>query len=335
MFFGCQKDEYYEADQTEIDEFAMYKDDPVFCGEQTLSDLAYNGTSDIAGSFTIGNDAENLYLTFQAAPDWDFYSNWVWKGQIEDIPTNNANKFDPSSFTSYYYNNTNPKNLNTITIPKADIDMDESGCFIISAFAFAKNETTDPVFADEVWATQSHSDSPIGYYVYYCWEECPLPDPLGGPKLAFAYNAEYSECLKDIKRSNAKYNPNGNGTWSNFWLWGWRAGKFQAGTYTFDLIAAAQSCDPEDGILVGEVVLVYDGSSATVSYEVDPAYELISTYAYAGKKRLPKKWKKYTVIPWFYPKKHQNINDVTDSFTFNNKNNGVFLVASAVVKDAE
>lgn len=119
-------------------------------------------------------------------------------------------------------------------------------------------------------------------------------------------------------------------------LWGWRSSKFtEAGTYNFDLVAGAGSCDAAAGTVVGEVTLVYDGSTATVSYEVDPAFTLISTYAYAGKKRLPKKWNKFTVIPWFYPKKHQQINTVTDTYTFNNKNNGVRLVACAVVKDAE
>lgn len=337
---GCQKDDLYEQDPSSPMQYGMYKDGPVYCGEQTsalLQDYELNIT---AGTIEIGNDEDYLYVTYTADPLWQFYAIYLDVGQIADIETAGdpgAEYFAYFDFPSYYYSNTTPLGSYTVQIAKSDINFDDDDCFVISAYAFAENiENPDAPVQYQMFATSSFSESPLGYYVDYCWEDCSPPEPLGGPRLSYAYHDDHSDCFKDIRRANAKYYPQGNGTWKNFQLWGWRNGDLDPGTYTMDLWAQVQGCNPTDGTLVGEVTIDFDGSNATITYEVDPAYTLISTYLYAGKKRLPKKWGNYYVLPWFYPNKHYQINSTTDTYNISGiTGNKFYVIASALVKDAE
>lgn len=329
IFSGCSKEEYSEPDQTTPTDLSIYKDAPVFCGEPLVTTISDIEESINAGTVTVGNDATHLYVTFEAGDNWKLNTTYLYVGPAEDVP-GTANPGGVGDFEQWNFPIADWHSEGTLSQTYSFELADLNECFIVVAYTNPENIITGDIFL--AWGKTEYKAS--GFYIDYCVQECPPPPALGNPKLAFAYNEDYSQCFKDLKRSNAKLNPSGNGKWSNFMLWGWRNGKFGPGQYTFDLYAGAQGCDPENGILVGTVTLDYDGSTAEVTYNVDPAYTLVSTYLYVGKKRLHKKWGKFNVIPWFYPKKHSNVYDVTDSFTKNNLNGEVRMVAGAIVKDA-
>ncbi len=82
--------------------------------------------------------------------------------------------------------------------------------------------------------------------------------------------------------------------------WGWTNYLAGAGTYTFELWAAAGQCDTGKGTLVGSVTVNYTGSSISYIYNVAAPYMLADTHFYAGKTIFPLVSKKYTVAPGQY-----------------------------------
>jgi len=86
--------------------------------------------------------------------------------------------------------------------------------------------------------------------------------------------------------------------------WGWTNYITPIYTGTWDLWAGAAMCNTSRGYLVGTVTVVYDGSSVTVTYNVDPYYTVFQEHVYAGsgmfpKMKVGKKWVD-TVAPGQY-----------------------------------
>lgn len=330
IFSGCEKTEVVEepATKTNIDYGSLKTVE--YCGDVITLDLYKYGYAIDVGQVVIGNDADGiLHVTMEADQGITFISTRVFTGSVDEIPGTDIGGGEghfqyATGFQVHEYTYPFPNQ----DYFQADIS-DEDNCFAVIVQSIVR---LDDGTVSEVFGTYPLKS--WGYYIEYCKQSCESNPPLGCPKLAFAHNAEYATCFKDIKRDGT-LNPAGNGTWYNFMLWGWTNGTMDAGTYELDLWADSKSCDPSDGILVGTVTIVYDGASAEVTYNVNPAYKLKSTYLYVGKKILPKRWRKFRVAPLFYPKKHYYVNDFTDSFTVNNLTGEINIAASAIVMDAE
>lgn len=330
IFSGCQKNDILEEENKTKNEFGNLKTTE-YCGDVVALDLFEYGYSNDVGQVIIGNDDNGvLHITLESEPGITFVSAGVFTGPVDAIPGSDI----ANGEGHFSYNDEFQKHEFAYPYPsqdyfQADIS-NEDNCFavIVQALVRLEDGSVTNVFGTaplKVW----------GYYTEYCKQSCESNSPpLGCPKLAFAHDDESAICFKDIKR-NGTLNPDGNGTWANFMLWGWTNGELTSGTYEMDLWAGSQGCDATNGTLVGTVTIEYNGTSADVTYNVDPAYELKSTYLYVGDKILPKKWRRYRVAPLFYPKKHYNVNATTDSFTVNNLSGEIYIAASAIVKDAE
>jgi hypothetical protein len=86
--------------------------------------------------------------------------------------------------------------------------------------------------------------------------------------------------------------------------WGWTNQITIAGTYTLYLYAGAAQCDINKGTLVGEAVVVFDGSTATVNYTAYSGFTFAETHVYIGKLPLPKtKTGAYNSAPGQFPYK--------------------------------
>jgi hypothetical protein len=322
---SCQKNEI-EENITDRSEQSFLKSSNM-CGEPVMGTLVEYDEPESFGDVIIENDETMLYVTFQTFGDYSFNSTYLYVGPADSVPgdlfPNNTGDFSPWAFPLYEWHGPGTQSY-MFTIDLSTLD----DCFIVVAYSNIED------LNDEYIVYGKALTKSLGYYMDYCKQDCETSPPLGCPKLAFAHGDDIAICFKDIKRNGTIY-PSGNGTWYNFMLWGWTNGELPPGNYVLDLWAGSQSCDPENGILVGTVTFDYDGSTANVTYNVNPVYTLKSTYLYVGNRILPKKWRKFRVAPLFYPKKHYQVNSTTDSFTVNNLSGDVYIAASAIVKDAE
>jgi len=93
---------------------------------------------------------------------------------------------------------------------------------------------------------------------------------------AYAYGGrEYATCFIDIVGL-------GNNNW------GWSIGPLVPETYVFPIYAGAGQCDLGKGTLVGTLTVVYDGSIATVTYNMNPGCTMDETHLYVGSEMLPR-----------------------------------------------
>lgn len=165
----------------------------------------------------------------------------------------------------------------------------------------------------------------------------PPPPPsssFDGCETAFAFGGGTNEIDDDTTHSFLDIDEDGNGK-GDFRRWGWSIGQLGPGSYEFDIYAGAGQSDIAKGTLVGMLFVDYDGSTATVTYYIDPGYGLKETHLYVGNEILPRnvKGKKgnYTVSPGQYPLIHEKPEGAAED-TFEIPVSGdIYIVAHAVV----
>ena len=110
----------------------------------------------------------------------------------------------------------------------------------------------------------------------------------------------------------------------------WTSGPLAAGSYEFEIWAAAGQCDLGKGTLVGSMALSYNGTSADVTYTMLPGFTLDETHLYVGSAPLPSFKGEYTVAPGQYGNIHDLEAATSDSFRINNLSGNIHVVAHAV-----
>jgi hypothetical protein len=107
---------------------------------------------------------------------------------------------------------------------------------------------------------------------------------------AFAFDGDQSGCFQNYP----EYLDNPN-------RWGWTNGPYAPGTYTWDVYARAGQCDLSKGTLVGTAILDYDGTTATVTYNLTGGWILETTHAYVGCEEFARnKQGEFTLAPGQY-----------------------------------
>jgi len=136
---------------------------------------------------------------------------------------------------------------------------------------------------------------------------------------AYAYHEDYATCFLDMMDIIDTKS------------WGWSDGPLGPGSYEFDIYASAGKCDTSKGKLAGTLTVDYDGSTATVTYDMNPGFAMESTHLYVGSEPLPRKNGDYTVSPGQYPYKHDALgNAITDTYTVTGLSGDIYVVAHAV-----
>ena len=140
----------------------------------------------------------------------------------------------------------------------------------------------------------------------------------GECETAFAYHGVYDgECFSHYGFSN----------------WGWSIGPLSEGEYYFAIYAGAAQCDISKGALIGQLSVIYDGSTAWVTYIMTSGFTMNETHLYVGLEPLPRDNKgDFTVAPGQYP----FINDPTmdpelDGYKITGLSGPIHIVAHAVV----
>ncbi|MEK6650109.1 MAG: hypothetical protein AABY75_03975, partial [Bacteroidota bacterium] len=121
------------------------------------------------------------------------------------------------------------------------------------------------------WSGDTRFREKRGHWATYTTIVIDCDRPASVTHRAFAFSVDNAFCFSDYG-----FAPEG---WTNFIA--------DQGTYTHFLYADATQCDGSNGTEVGKVTLVYDGSTATVTFETIAPYVLTKTAVYAGSTDLP------------------------------------------------
>ena len=130
---------------------------------------------------------------------------------------------------------------------------------------------------------------------------------------AYAYGGCYAKCFTVFGFSN----------------WGWTNGPLGPGIYTFDIYAGAAQCNIYKGKKVGILTVNYNGSRATVAYNMFPGYKMTETHLYVGNNVLPMKNGSYTTSPGQFPLSHDLNNATSDWYEVTGLSGTIYVVAHA------
>lgn len=307
------------------------------CGTSQVMTLNAGQTID-AGTVTVENDVDNLYVTFTAtAPWWLSETHLHVANTLAGIPTNR--KGNPKIGNFEYQVAYDPLvSEYTYTIAKADLGLvDGNNSLVVAAHAVVVQLDANGYVTDSEtgWAdgdTFTDKGSWATYFAY-TWQECDTitPPAVSGTETAFALGSGYETCFLDIDDDS-----DGNG---DFNRWGWSNGAIGFGTYTWDIYAGAGQCDLTKGTLVGNLTIDYDGSTATVTFTMTATdsttltpYNLVETHLYVGSEPLARDNGSYTVSPGQYPTIHEGLNGATsDTYTITGLSGDIHVVAHATV----
>jgi hypothetical protein len=121
--------------------------------------------------------------------------------------------------------------------------------------------------------------------------------------------------------------------------WGWSNGKLGQGTYTFPLYAGAAQCNLSKGQYSGDVEIVYEGSTVTVTFKAAAGTSFYQndgkseTHLYVGSTKMPSTG----AAPGRYPQ-NDNVTESSDTevkYVVNNVSGEIYVIAHAVMNGYE
>lgn len=294
LFMGCQKTEVTN-DSPNAEANALKS--IAYCGTTSTAHLYYfydqNQVKTDYGTVTVGNDLNNVYVTYTLSGDWTFMTkadgqyNWgsyLFVGSEAELTLlNPVNKIEPD-LTGFYeyqgFDHYEPiaagEKTYTYTIPRSKITVD---CPIIVAFAAVTNGSLNrSVSARSLFKGQ-------GYWFTHCMQTC-----TSGSGTAYAFGGDLAKCFLNTP-----------GITSNNWGW---TNKIGPGTYDWPIYAGAGQCDISKGTLVGTLHIVYTPPAATITYNMGAGVSLGATHlsVFMDPKMLPKDKKgNYITAPGQFP----------------------------------
>lgn len=317
LFMACSKTELSYQENNFDD--SLYKKGKKFtlennieyCGTPLVAILTDADETVEVGTVTVGNDETNLYVTYELAGDFWIENATLYVGKADDVPGTltgpGTGHFSQWNFPYKYF----PYNHTQNHMFVVDLNTLEE-CFIVVAYAKVVDMSTGEYYA--IFGKNSNKTS--GFYFDYCKQIC----QESTCETAYAWGDEFATCFIDIP------NLNGNN-------WGWTNGPLPAGTYDFEIWAAAGQCDLSKGTLVGTLNIDYDGSLATVTYSMDAGFTLNETHMYIGNELLPQKNNgQWTVAPGQYPFKDDDLNGATShAYVADGLSGDIYVIGHAVV----
>jgi len=142
------------------------------------------------------------------------------------------------------------------------------------------------------------------------------PPPEPECETAYAFGGDQEDCFIN----------------HDFGNWGWSNGPLEPDTYTYDIYAGAGQCDINKGELVGTLTVVYDGITATVTYDMFAGFTMDEVHLYVGNAQFPLDNKgNPTVAPGKYPV-GEEFDEPQITFTESFDVSGpIYVIAHAVV----
>lgn len=298
-------------------------------GSGVQTQTLYAGQTIEAGTVSVEVVGTDLVVTYNTSGGWELVETHLWVGNdLADMPQTRQgnpkignfpyNSGDITGSTSY-----------SISVPLAVLGFscpsDDADYYVAAHAALRKPDGAGGYQTETGWADGSRFVERGMWGTFFaitltceCGPNEPPPEPTC--ETAFAVGAT---CFLDLDLDN-----DGIG---DFNRWGWTIGPLSAGSYTFDIYAAAGQCDLNKGTLVGTLTVDYDGSQATITYTTIEGFTMDETQLYVGNDILPDN-DGYTVAPGQYGNIHDELNGATtDTFVITGLSGEIYVVAHAVV----
>ncbi len=289
------------------------------------------GQHTVVGTVTVWNDTDTIYVRYdidtEANPSLTFGTLHVWVGtDLTNLPTNpqgipvpgqfcqadGGQCFDATGLTSH-----------TFRIPFAELALpDISNACGQDLYVFTHAEISN---GETAWGgnVSVNVDEPGRWYYYGQYTICCPSNPpvIDTCETAFAKGGWV---WTTQRKSNPENLPSLELTRNR---WGWAINLMAPGSYVYDIYAGAGLNDTARGAYVGTLYVDWNGTNATVKYELSGPEYLAEVHLYAGDHSPT------TIAPGQY-----GYLDAPDSatYTFNvpltdPDGDGVWLVAHAVV----
>ncbi len=311
-----------------------------YCGTPLEATL-YAGQSTDAGTVTIGNDEDTLYVTYHTDSPWVMDQTHLQVADTrESVPQTKQGNPKIGNFalqtshtpavTDYEY-----------TIEKKDLSLDSNQSVVVAAHAALSKLAADGTVAgaETGWADGQRfvERGSWATFAEYGWQtDCGTPEAAvveTATETAFAKSTTSGEatCFLDLD-----FNKDGK---KDFNRWGWTNGELAEGDYTFELWAGAGQCDTGKGADVGEVKVSYRDGTATVTITTEGAnpttgqpYTMADAQVYVGTDMLATNNGEYTVAPGQYSQvRSETKNTTTQTFEFTGLTGDVYVVAHTSV----
>lgn len=292
------------------------------------------GQSTDAGSVCATVDGDYLKVTYTTEGGWQLTESHLWVGtQWSQMPQTRTGNPKIGNFP-YNSGPLNGATTYTVSVDLRNFGLNSSmttcqalNLFVAAHAALRKPNgdgtyQTETGWGDGVSLVQRGSWAEGFAITINCYEDTPPAEYHY--ETAFAYGASAATCFLNFDFDNDGRR--------DFSRWGWSNGPIAAGTYTYDIYAAAGQCSLSNGTRVGTLTVAYSGSTATVTFTMLPGYVLDETHLYVGSEPLARDVNnEYTVAPGQYPVQHDLTNATTDSDTVTGLSGSVYVVAHAVV----
>jgi hypothetical protein len=178
--------------------------------------------------------------------------------------------------------------------------------------AYIWQVTPDANYGDELvlytgwqYATDLEKQSLVKFDIEY------TPPPVVECETAYAFGGSVATCFLDLSPINAN-----NWGWTNY---------IGEGSYDWPIYAGAGQCNISNGTSVGNLSVEYSSGTVTITYELDPGFNLDETHVWVGSTPLPVKRGQYTTAPGQF--NHNFENPVIVSGLSGN----IYIAAHAVV----
>jgi hypothetical protein len=299
----------------------------LYCGVPQVVDLLA-GQSIPAGTVTIANDANNLYITYNTeGTGWYLSETHLHVADsLASIPqTKNGN---PKIGNFDYQASHNPFLTEyTYTISKSQKIIDGFKNVVVAAHAVVvKLNESGSVIANETgWGKgdQFNVKGSWAMFINYTWQDCNTNVKETKTETAFAFGGDYAKCFDQFDVSNR---------------WGWSNGPLTEGSYIFDIYASAGQCNLSKGTKVGTLNVNYSNGTAEVTYQLGGSnpetglpYTLTETHLYVGNEPLARNNGEFTVAPGQFPYINSELFTTSRTYTVTGLNGEIYIVAHATV----
>lgn len=220
-----------------------------------------------------------LQVTIESADGWKLVSTNLWVGSsLSDMP--DTRKGDPKPRRFPYHSRRICDSIWTVTIPFEAIGYEcgDTTTWYVAANAVVRKVSGHRKHRTEsAWSGDTRFRDKRGHWATYTTIviDCdgpsePPPPPPATPHPSFGYSPD-AVCLTDL----------------GFGMPGWTTFIIDPGTYLQVLYADPTGCDPSSLTAVGTVSVVYDGSTATVTFTMTGPYTLDLAAVYIGASEAP------------------------------------------------
>jgi hypothetical protein len=264
------------------------------CGNQLVANIYEYGNTGVSfGTVTVGNDAANLYITYQTSGSYLLQTAALYVGTAEGLtgkvfnPPAQPNVLNPDG-TGYFhigyfptiYSPGPPAPTYQKVIPLSELP----DCFVIVAFAEITTkvgEKYSPYITASAKAPTLLKSS--GYYLDFCKQQCKEPTC----ETAYAFGGNVATCFLNLTGFPLSAN---NWGWTNY-----INGPIEK--IHWPIYAGAGQCNITKGKLVGYLDGSYVGGKLNLTYNITSPFNLNTTHLYIGKTPLPEKNGKWVTAP--------------------------------------